>query len=64
MFPYNENQIKLADGTNTTFDSNNNDIRFDKGGEIKIDGNIFKVKIYLGDHSYDRETNKETPSKQ
>ena len=39
----------------------NNDIRFDKGGEIKIDGNIFKVKIYLGDHSYDRETNKETP---
>ena len=55
------NQIKLADGSNTTFDSNNNDIRFDKGGEIKIDGNIFKVKIYLGDHSYDRETNKETP---
>lgn len=26
------NQIKLADGTNTTFDSENPDIRFDKGG--------------------------------
>jgi hypothetical protein len=28
------NQIKLADGTNTTFDSNNPDIRFEDGGEI------------------------------
>jgi len=28
----NPHQIKLADGTNTTFDSNNNDIRFDEGG--------------------------------
>ena len=26
------NQIKLADGTNTTFDSNNNDIRYKQGG--------------------------------
>ena len=33
---FNSNQIKLADGSNTTFDSNNNDIRFDKGGLIKI----------------------------
>jgi|694.fasta_scaffold03184_31 hypothetical protein len=29
------NQIKLADGTNITFDSNNPDIRYKKGGEIK-----------------------------
>jgi hypothetical protein len=29
------NQIKLADGSNTTFDGNNPDIRFDKGGHIK-----------------------------
>lgn len=29
------NQIKIADGTNTTFDANNPDIRFDKGGEIE-----------------------------
>jgi predicted ABC-type ATPase len=28
------NQIKLADGTNTTFDPNNDDIRFENGGEI------------------------------
>lgn len=28
----NSNQIKLADGTNTTFDGGNPDIRFDKGG--------------------------------
>ena len=28
------NQIKLADGTNTTFDANNNDIRYAKGGAI------------------------------
>lgn len=28
------NQIKLADGTNTTFNENNNDFRFDKGGDI------------------------------
>lgn len=29
------NQIKLADGTNTTFDSDNPDIRFDNGGVVK-----------------------------
>ena len=28
-------QIKLADGTNTTFDGNNPDIRFDNGGEVQ-----------------------------
>ena len=30
----NPNQIKLADGKNTTFDGNNPDIRFESGGEI------------------------------
>ena len=30
----NSNQIKLADGSNTTFDSNNPDIRFDNGGQV------------------------------
>jgi hypothetical protein len=29
------NQIKLADGSNNTFDSNNPDIRFDAGGPVK-----------------------------
>lgn len=33
----NESQIKLADGTNTTFDGKNNDIRYEQGGEVKID---------------------------
>jgi predicted GNAT family acetyltransferase len=32
---FNSNQIKLADGTNTTFDSSNPDIRYADGGEIK-----------------------------
>jgi hypothetical protein len=31
----NPNQIKLADGTNTTFDADNPDIRFNNGGEMK-----------------------------
>jgi hypothetical protein len=29
---FNPNQVKLADGTNTTFDSSNDDIRFEQGG--------------------------------
>jgi hypothetical protein len=33
------NQIKLADGTNTTFDGKNPDIRFGKGGLIAPNGN-------------------------
>lgn len=32
---FKSNQIKLADGTNTTFDGNNPDIRFSLGGEIQ-----------------------------
>ena len=34
-FTFESNQIKLADGTNTTFDGSNPDIRFDGGGEVK-----------------------------
>jgi hypothetical protein len=33
---WNPEQIKLADGTNTTFDSNNPDIRFNEGGKIEL----------------------------
>ena len=33
---FNSNQIKLADGTNTTFDGKNPDIRFDEGGAIGV----------------------------
>ena len=32
---FDSNQIKLADGTNTTFDVNNPDIRYKAGGEIQ-----------------------------
>jgi len=51
---FNPNQIKLADGSNTTFDGNNPDIRFEGGGivnfvsskslTIKIGGDLYKVQ--------------------
>jgi hypothetical protein len=34
IIAFEPNQIKLADGSNTTFDSNNEDIRFDEGGGV------------------------------
>jgi len=37
---WNPNQIKLADGSNTTFDGNNPDIRFDDGGLIPEMGTL------------------------
>jgi len=42
------NQIKLADGTNTTFDSNNPDIRFDEGGNTDY-AELYQV--YVLDHN-------------
>jgi hypothetical protein len=39
------NQIKLADGTNTTFDDSNNDIRFNNGGKMK---SVSKGTITIG----------------
>lgn len=41
----NSNQIKLADGTNTTFNGNNPDIRFEDGGEIDEDEKGLKIII-------------------
>jgi len=38
----NSNQIKLADGTNTTFDSNNPDIRYKVGGKVWNDKELLK----------------------
>ena len=35
---WNPNQIKLADGSNTTFDSDSNDIRYEKGGLLAPNG--------------------------
>ncbi len=40
---YNANNIKLADGTNTTFDAGNPDIRYADGGKVKSDY-IKKIK--------------------
>ena len=42
------NQIKLADGSNTTFDSNNPDIRFEEGGSIEtlISKGILELKTF------------------
>ena len=51
------NQIKLADGTNTTFDTNNPDIRFDEGGNIKTQNNDMekpKIGNVYGDLVLDR----------
>ena len=39
---FNPEQIKLADGTNTTFDNNNPDVRFDRGGNLK-NNNMFET---------------------
>ena len=44
-FTFESNQIKLADGTNTTFDGSNPDIRFDGGGAIKK-VNVVDIKQY------------------
>lgn len=41
------NQIKLADGTNTTFNSDNADIRYEGGGEITQDETYKKWKTLV-----------------
>ena len=38
---FNSNQIKLADGRNTTFDANNPDIRYDMGGILPEQGTLY-----------------------
>jgi len=42
------NKIKLADGSNTTFDENNPDIRFADGGEVEdlISQGVIELKIF------------------
>jgi len=42
----NSQQIKLADGTNTTFDMKNQDIRFKEGGQLSIQDNGLMDSIY------------------
>jgi len=45
---FESNQIKLADGSNTTFDGSNPDIRFDEGGRIEkmIENGVVELKMY------------------
>jgi hypothetical protein len=40
-------QIKLADGSNTTFDVGNPDIRYEQGGHLRVIGNKFKKKLKI-----------------
>jgi GNAT superfamily N-acetyltransferase len=42
------NQVKLADGNNTTFDGSNADIRFDGGGRVEklIEQDVVDLKMY------------------
>lgn len=42
---FEQTQIKLADGTNITFDGNNPDIRFDKGGSVSAQLKDINLKI-------------------
>jgi hypothetical protein len=55
----NPNQIKLADGTNTTFDGNNSDIRFDLGGEIERykEQGILELNFYPTNSEHAKEHN-------
>jgi predicted acetyltransferase len=45
---FDNKNIKLADGTNTTFDGSNPDIRFDEGGEVEdlISQGIVELKMF------------------
>lgn len=51
---FNSNQIKLADGTNTTFDGGNDDIRFDEGGEVSknVDAKLKELGFEFNKSSY------------
>ena len=48
------NQIKLADGTNTTFDSNNPDIRYAGGGEVSknVDSKLKELGFVFNNSNY------------
>jgi hypothetical protein len=58
LLVFKSNQIKLADGTNTTFDSSNDDIRFEKGGRT-----IAQTPAPKKDQVYGSDLNKSKSSK-
>ena len=47
LLVFKSNQIKLADGTNTDFDSGNDDIRFEQGGETESSTPDY-LRMFLG----------------
>jgi hypothetical protein len=53
------NQIKLADGTNTTFDVNNPDIRYEDGGITDNGEENFGKPLNFDERIFVHETNKE-----
>jgi len=57
------NQIKLADGTNTTFDSENPDIRFKGGGLINLNDFNKQIKLELKKSDYEHWETKEEKRK-
>lgn len=62
---FNSNQIKLADGSNTTFDETNLDIRFETGGEVQktspdiYENNLLQIRVIGGDYAYYTKVNQE-----
>ena len=62
---FNPEQIKLADGKNTTFDQNNPDIRFETGGAVqktspdKYENNLLQIRVIGGDYAYYTKVNQE-----
>jgi hypothetical protein len=63
---FNPNQIKLADGSNTTFDGNNPDIRFERGGDVRFHylKNVYNSNqfIYHADFGNNGKVTWEVPS--
>jgi hypothetical protein len=65
---FDRNKLKLADGSNTTFDGNNPDIRFEDGGKLEMEG-LSKESIEVIENNYthifgfyDYDFNKESES--
>lgn len=54
---FNPNQIKLADGTNKTFDGSNPDIRFKNGGKVQefIRDGIVEIKMFDTTNEHSKE---------
>ena len=60
-YAFNNNQIKLADGTNKTFDSKNPDIRFDGGGSIENQNKAMLENDAVQIEHHSEELNKVVP---